>query len=463
MNIKAKNRLNDFGNDKMLPLLLKLIIPSMLAQLVNVLYSIVDRIFISQMQNGELALAGVGLCGPIVTLITSFSFLLGLGGAPLLSMKLGENDKTSGERIIFNCFCALIVVSLLLTGLFFIFKNQMLYAFGASSDSFSYANEYMTVYMTGSIFALLSLGLNNFITAQGFSKTAMMTVIIGALANTALDPLFIFVFNLGAKGAAIATVIAQCLSCLWSVLFLVLSKKATVNLRFQKISFKILKKVMKLGLSPFIIIASDSIIIIVLNAILQKTGGALGDIYVAAATIVVSYMMLITMPLGGLTMACQPVISYNYGARNTKRIKSALLYALIMCLIFTTFMTLISQFLPTYFVKIFTESVEVSQVAIKGMRIYTAGVIVLSVQYIAVDQLVALGSTKIAITLSLLRKSGIIILTVLLPFAINGFAAFFAEPIIDVLSGIISGIIFLKVLPIITKNRENSQKSIEIE
>lgn len=204
-------RVNDLGNDKMFSLVLRLVIPSMLAQLVNVLYSIVDRIFISRMANGELALAGVGVCGPIVTLITSFSFLLGLGGAPLLAMKLGEGDKSTGEKILFNCFFALIVVAVLLAAFFLVFKKTLLYAFGASADTIGYADDYLTVYLLGSIFALLSVGLNNFITAQGFSKTAMGTVVIGAVINVALDPIFIFVFSMGARGAAVATVIAAVL------------------------------------------------------------------------------------------------------------------------------------------------------------------------------------------------------------------------------------------------------------
>lgn len=462
MGLKAVNKLNDFGNDRMFPLILRLVIPSMLAQLVNVLYSIVDRIFISRMPEGELALAGVGLCGPIVTLITSFSFLLGLGGAPLLAMKLGENDKKAGEKILFNCFCSLIVVSLMLTAVFFIFKERLLYLFGASADSFPYADSYISVYLLGSIFALLSLGLNNFITAQGFSKTAMGTVLIGAVANTALDPLFIFTFGLGAKGAAIATVIAQFLSCAWSLGFLIFSRRVKVRLRIQEFSFKIIKKVMVHGFSPFIIIATDSVILIILNAVLQNTGGAEGDIMVAAATVIVSYMQLITMPMGGLTLACQPVVSFNYGARNSKRIKLAVIDALTVCLVFTAVMTVVSQFLPHYFVRIFTDSAAVTEVAVKGMRIYTAGILILSVQYVAVDLLVALGSAGVATFLSLFRKSCITALTIILPLFFGSFVAFYAEPVIDVLSGVLSGTVFSIIFPKIVRKRELSEGAINI-
>lgn len=435
-------RVNDLGNDKMFPLVLRLVIPSMLAQLVNVLYSIVDRIFISRMANGELALAGVGVCGPIVTLITSFSFLLGLGGAPLLAMKLGEGDKSTGEKILFNCFFALIVVAVLLAAFFLVFKKTLLYAFGASADTIGYADDYLTIYLLGSIFALLSVGLNNFITAQGFSKTAMGTVVIGAVINVALDPIFIFVFSMGARGAAVATVIAQFFSCAWAVLFLVFSKKADVRLKLQRISVKIMWRVMRLGFSPFVIIATDSVLFIVLNSVLQKTGGAEGDVYVAAATIVVSYMQMITLPMGGLTMACQPVVSYNFGARKPKRVKSAVIDALIVCLVFTAIMTVVSQFLPQYFVRIFSDDAAVSAVAIRGMRVYSAGIIILSVQYVAVDLLIALGVIGPATFLSLFRKISIITLTAVLPLYLGSFSAFFAEPIVDTLSGILAGFVF---------------------
>lgn len=449
-------KVNDLGNDKMFPLILRLVIPSMLAQLVNVLYSIVDRIYISKMPNGELALAGVGVCGPIVTLITSFSFLLGLGGAPLLAMKLGEGDKKSGEKIVFNCFVSLIIVSLVLSAGFLIFKKNLLFAFGASADSIGYADEYITVYLLGSVFALLSVGLNNFITAQGFSKTAMGTVVIGALANVALDPLFIFTFSMGARGAAVATVISQFLSCAWAVLFLCLSKRADVRLKIQKLSFSTVKRVMKLGFSPFIIIATDSVLFIVLNSVLQSSAGAEGDIYIAAATIVVSYMQMITLPMGGLTMACQPVVSFNYGARRSKRVKSAVLDAFLLCAAFTVVMTVVSQFLPQFFVKIFTDSAPVTEVAVKGMRVYSAGIIILSVQYVAVDLLIALGAIGSATFLSMFRKVTIIGLTALLPVFFGSFSAFFAEPIIDALSGILAGTVFSCVFFKTLKKREQS-------
>lgn len=455
-------RTNDLGKDKMLPLILRLAIPSMLAQLVNVLYSIVDRIFISKMSDGDLALAGVGVCGPIVTLITSFSYLMGLGGAPLLAMKMGEGDRKSGERILFNCFVMLVAISALLTVGFMIFKRQLLFAFGASGESITYADEYMTIYAMGSVFALLSVGLNSFITAQGFSATAMLTVVIGAVTNVALDPLFIFVFGMGVRGAAVATVISQFLSALWAVLFLALSKRAEVRLKLQKLSWRLMSRVIRLGFSPFIIIATDSVLTIVLNSVLQKTGGASGDIYVAAATIVVSYMQLILMPMGGLTMACQPVVSFNYGARNSQRVRAAVRDAIILMFCFTVTMAAVSQFLPQYFVRIFTENPEVTEVAVKGMRVYTAGIIVLSMQYVAVDMLVALGKIGAATFLSLFRKILTITLTAVLPLFLGSFAAFYGEPIMDAASGITATILFFIVLKRALHARENSAEEIAV-
>lgn len=446
----------------MLPLILRLAIPSMLAQLVNVLYSIVDRIFISKMSDGDLALAGVGVCGPIVTLITSFSYLMGLGGAPLLAMKMGEGDRKSGERILFNCFVMLVAISALLTVGFMIFKRQLLFAFGASGESITYADEYMTIYALGSVFALLSVGLNSFITAQGFSATAMLTVVIGAVTNVALDPLFIFVFGMGVRGAAVATVISQFLSALWAVLFLALSKRAEVRLKLQKLSWRLMSRVIRLGFSPFIIIATDSVLTIVLNSVLQKTGGASGDIYVAAATIVVSYMQLILMPMGGLTMACQPVVSFNYGARNSQRVRAAVRDAIILMFCFTVTMAAASQFLPQYFVRIFTENPEVTEVAVKGMRVYTAGIIVLSMQYVAVDMLVALGKIGAATFLSLFRKILTIMLTAVLPLFLGSFAAFYGEPIMDATSGITATILFFIVLKRALHARENSAEEIAV-
>lgn len=448
---------NDFGKDRMFPLVLRLVIPSMLAQLVNVLYGIVDRIFVSRLPYGDLALAGVGVCAPVVSLLTSVAFLLGLGGAPLMAMKMGEKSDGKAEKILFNCFFALAVTGAALSAVMFFIKDDMLMAFGASRDSFAYADRYMTVYLIGGVFAIVSLGLNSFITAQGCPKTAMGTVLIGAVGNIVLDPLFIFTFDMGVTGAAVATVIAQFLSCLWAVLFLVFSRRISVRLRPRALSARLIGRVMKLGLSPFVITATDSVIFIMLNSVLQRLGGAgTGDIYVTAATVTVSYIQLITMPMSGLTMACQPIVSYNYGARNTARVRKAVASALIVCLVFTSVMTLVSQFLPSAFVRIFTSDPVIMPIAVWGMRVNTAGIIVLSMQYVFVDLLIAMSAAGRALALSLFRKLFMIALIVLLPLGLGWRGAFYAEPIADVASGILATAVYLLTVPALLRRRETA-------
>lgn len=441
----------------MFPLVLRLAIPSMLAQLVNVLYGIVDRIFVSRLPYGDLALAGVGVCAPVVSLLTSVAFLLGLGGAPLMAMKMGEKSDGKAEKILFNCFFALAVTGAALSAVMFFVKDDMLMAFGASRDSFAYADRYMSVYLIGGVFAIVSLGLNSFITAQGCPKTAMGTVLIGAVGNIVLDPLFIFTFGMGVTGAAVATVIAQVMSCLWAVLFLVFSRRISVRLRPRALSARLIGRVMKLGLSPFVITATDSVVFIMLNSVLQRLGGAgTGDIYVTAATVTVSYIQLITMPMAGLTSACQPLVSYNYGARNTARVKNAVKSALIVCLVFTSVMTLVSQFLPSAFVRIFTSDPVIMPIAVWGMRVNTAGIIVLSMQYVFVDLLVAMSAAGRALGLSLFRKLFMIELIVLLPLGLGWRGAFYAEPIADVASGILATAVYLLSAPALLRRRETA-------
>lgn len=454
---------NDLGHDSIFKLLLKLTIPSMLAQIVNVLYGIVDRIFISNIIGiGDLALAGVGVTAPIITLITSFSFLVGLGGAPLVAIKLGEGKKDEAQRVMTCSFIMLTVVSVLLTIVFLLLKNNLLMWFGASQETFLYANEYLTVYLFGSVFAMLSLGLNVFISCQGFSKIAMLSVLVGAVINVILDPLFIFTLNMGVKGAALATVIAQFVSCAWVIIFLC-GKRTIVKISFKGFSKKISKKIMGLGLSPFLIMSTESVIIIALNTVLQKTGGADADNLIAAATIMLSFMQLIINPLGGLTLGAQPIMSYNYGACKTDRILKAFKGLLIICLIFTSIMFTLAMAIPQYFVKIFTSDPNIANLAVWGIRVHTSGIIILSMQYATVDTFTALSSPKHAVSLSLSRKLGyILILTILLPLIFGAKYAFMAEPIADVIGGIVSTIVYLCCMKKLLKKREDSMKIIQI-
>ncbi len=437
---------NDLGKDKISSLVYKLAIPTMIAQLVNVLYSIIDRMYIGNIPEiGDIALAGVGVCGPIVTLLSSFGTLVGLGGSILMAMKMGEQKKKEAEQILSNSFLMLLIVSGALTFIFLLSKDFLLYQFGASDITFPYANTYMTIYTIGTFFALLSIGLNYFITCQGYSMVSMTTVLIGAISNIILDSVFVFVLHMGVAGAAIATVIAQLFSCLFALTFL-FRKQVPIRITFGGYSMAIVKKIISIGLSPFIILATDSIIIIIMNAVLQYYGGkSEGDLLISAATIVQSYMLLITGPMIGITGGTQAIISYNYGAARADRIKQAERLILTLCIVFTSIMFLVSRSIPQYFVKIFTTDTSLSQTSVWGIKVFTLGIIPLSFQYALVDGLTALGRTKTALALSLFRKSSFVVYTLLLPALFTAKSVFYAEPLCDTVSAIITTTVFLKV------------------
>lgn len=446
-------REDSLGKESIVKLLIKLTIPSMLAQFVNVFYSIADRIFIGNIEGiGDLALAGVGICTPVITLLTSFSYLAGMGGAPLAAIRLGACDKDGAKKVLSNSFIMLLITAVVLTIVFLCAKKPILMLFGATENTYVYANEYLTTYLIGSVFAMLTLGLNTFITAQGFSKTAMASVLIGAILNIALDPLFIFVFKLGVKGAAIATVISQMVSFIWVILFL-MGRKTFIRLSFKGFNFKYVKKILTLGISPFLIMATESIIIIALNSVLSRTGGADADKLIAAATVIISFLQLIIFPLGGLTMGAQPIMSFNLGAGNVDRIRKGLKGLIVLCFIFNAVMFTLAMTVPQYFAAIFTDDPQIIALAVWGIRVHTAGVLILSLQYAIVDTFTALNCPAYAITLSLGRKLGIILpLTIILPLCTdNAMNAFIAEPIADSIGGICSVILFLffnkKVLP----------------
>lgn len=445
---------NDLGNDDIRLLVLRIAIPSMLAQFVNVLYSIVDRMFVGNIPEvGELALAGAGICGPIVTLLSSFATWIGIGGAPLLSIKLGENNEKEAKQILANCFIMLSVLAVILTGFFLITKDRLLLIFGASEATFPYANAYLTVYVIGTIFAILSLGLNQFIIAQGYAKKGMFSVILGAVCNIILDPIFIFGFGMGVKGAAIATVIAQLASFLYVITFLC-GKKVPIPITFQGYSFKVMKRVLIMGASPFLIIATDSLLIIAMNAILQKYGGMTqGDMLITCATIVQSFMLLITMPMGGITGGTQSILGYNYGAKKTDRIKKGQVYILALCVTFTVIMLFIAHLFSPYFVKIFTNNTEYIKLSVWAIKISTLGIVPLAFQYAFVDGFTAMGLPRYAMPLSLSRKMAYFLLMLILPAFFSAKSVFYAEPIVDIICGIISTIIYLFLINKILEKR----------
>ena len=446
---------NDFGKDSIPVLVLKTSIPFMFAQFVNVLYSIVDRIYVGNIPViGADALAGVGVCAPIVTLLSSFGTLFGIGGSVLFSVRLGAGDEKGARKILANSFTMMMIVSVTLTILFLLTKSYLLNWFGASEVTFSYADTYMTIYTAGTFFALLSMGMNYFITAQGFPLLGMMTTLIGAVVNIVLDPVFIFLMDMGVAGAAVATVIAQMSSCTF-VLLTLRRKKMQVPLGVVKPELTVGKQIVKIGFSPFLIFATDSIIIIALNAVLQHYGGKeYGDTLVTAATIVQSYMLLITSPMLGITGGSQPLISFNYGANKPDRIRKTFFWVLMLCVCFTSVMFLISRVAPQYFVRIFTDNPEYENLAIWGIKAFTLMIVPLSFQYVIVDGLTALGMTKISLGMSLFRKSLYFAATCILPLWFAAKNAFYAEPVADGTSACLSCIIFFFIYRNIYGERE---------
>lgn len=439
----------DLGKDKVPLLVLKLAVPSMIAQFVNVLYSTVDRMFIGNIREiGDVALAGVGVCGPIVTLLTSFGTLIGLGGSILMAMRMGAGRKKQAENILAHSFLLLVIFSALLTLIFLLVKDYLLNWFGASPATFPYADSYMTIYTIGTFFALMAVGLNYFITCQGFPGVGMMTVIIGALTNIVLDPVFIFGFHMGVAGAAIATVIAQFVSCAFAFRFLT-GKKIPIKITLLKRKYfspVIVSRILTLGISPFLILATDSVILIVLNTVLQTYGGPKeGDLLITCATIVQSYMMLITGPMLGISSGTQAILSYNYGAKNIARVKSAEKYILLLCLCFTTIMFLVSRTIPEYFISIFTRDPAQIDLCVWGIQVFTMMIIPLSFQYVFVDGFTALGRSKTALFLSVFRKGDYMLFTMVLPIFFGARSAFYAQPLADGIGAVMSSIAFLLI------------------
>ena len=441
-------RTNDLGRDPVFPLVLRLAIPTMLAQLVSVLYSIVDRIYIGNIPEiGATALAGVGVCGPIVTLLGSFANLVGLGGSPLMAMRMGEGRLRRAQRIMNNCFLLLILLTVGLTVLFLLSKDQLLRWFGASEATFPYADTYLTIYTAGTFFALLATGMNNFLICQGFSGLGMATVMLGAVLNIVLDPVFIFALDLGVAGAAIATVLSQIASCAF-VLGMLLSKKVPVRLGWGGFAWPVMRRVLLFGLSPFLIIATDSVLLIVLNTVLQRYGGPeLGDTLVTCATIVQSYLLLITMPMGGMTLGTQPVVSFNYGAGQPERIKTALKVIVGLCLAFSAVMMVVTHTLSPLFVRLFTPDEEILARSVGYIKRFTCMILPLAIQYPLVDETTALGRVRQALFCSLFRKGVFLAAVLLLPFCFGAEATFFCEPIADAAAAAMTSFLFLRALP----------------
>lgn len=429
---------NPLDTDKVGGLVLRLAVPSMLAQFVSVLYSIIDRMYIGNIKgSGELALAGVGVCGPIVTMISAFAFLIGIGGAPLMSISLGRKDEKEAERILANCFLMLSIISVVVTIASLFAKNKLLMEFGASEVTFPYANDYMTIYLMGTIFALLSVGMNQFIICQGFAKTGMLSVLLGAALNIILDPVFIFGFQMGVKGAALATVFSQLASCACVLIFL-FSRCSPISITFGNYSLKIMGRVLMVGFTPFLIIAADNVLIIALNTVIQNYGGRDGDMLLTCTTIVQSFMLMITMPLGGITGGTQTILGFNYGAQRPERIMKAVKYIMSLCLAFNAIMFLAAQTVPELFVRIFTQNSRYIELTVRIIRRYTIGVIPLAVQYTLVDGLTGMGLTRYSISYSVFRKAVFLTAVFVLARFWDIQMVFFAEPVSDILGTLVT-------------------------
>ncbi len=438
---------NNLDTDQVRSLVWRLAFPSMLAQFVSVFYSIVDRMYIGNIPEiGDLALAGVGICGPIVTMISSVASWVGIGGAPLLSIRLGQKDEKKASAILANCFLLLCVMSAAITVLSLLVKNQLLTWFGASGSIFPYADEYITVYLSGTVFALLATGMNQFIICQGFAKVGMKSVLLGAVLNIILDPVFIFVLGMDVAGAAVATVISQAASCLYVLKFL-FGRRPMIRITFGGYRWDIMAQVLILGLTPFLIIAFDNILIISLNATIQKYGGPeRGDMLLTCNTILQSFMLIVTMPLSGITGGTQTILGYNYGAKRPDRIIRAQKHILLLSLAFTSIMFLAAQTLPQYFTMIFTREPEYISMTSRAIRIYSLMIIPLALQYTVVDGFTGMGIAKVAISLSTFRKIIYFGGVFLIPVWFDITYVFFTEPISDLIAAVVSGSTYLLLL-----------------
>ena len=444
---KKQDISNQLATAPIWSLIIKLSIPAILAQVVNLLYNVVDRVYIGHMEDiGTKALTGVGLCVPIITLISAFTMLVAQGGAPRAAIQMGKGDIKKAERILGNCFVLLLAFSVVLTVLFSVFGERLLMLFGASEETIVYALPYMQIYVAGSVFVMLSLGLNMFITTQGFTKISMATVLIGAICNIVLDPIFIFGFKMGVRGAAFATIISQAVSAIWVLSFL-LGKKTKLKIRKENLmpSAKILAPVFALGISPFIMNATEAVINISFNSSLQKYGG---DIAVGAMTICTTVFQMAWVPAQGIGQGAQPIISYNYGAGNADRVKQAFKAFLTICFTYVFVFGALIELFPQFFINIFNDNPDLVDTATWAIRLYGCAMVFFGIQMAVQQTFIALGKAKASLFIACLRKVILLVpLIYILPnfFENKVFAVFLAEPVSDAISIITASITFAMV------------------
>ena len=428
---------NDFSKGSIISHMLELAIPMTLAQLINVLYNIVDRIFIGRIpQNATISLTGLGICFPLITVVIAFANLIGMGGAPLFSIERGKKNNTEAEFILGNSFFLLLFTGIVLTVIGYITKRPMLYLLGASDETYPYANDYISIYLAGSIFVTLSLGLNSFINAQGFAKVGMITVSIGAVINIILDPIFIFKLNMGVKGAALATVISQFCSAAWTFLFLISDKSLfKIKKSRMKPEKNRVKKIIVLGFSGFTMSITNSIVQMAYNVNLKNYGG---DIYIAAMTVINSIREVIQMIVNGISSSSQPILGFNYGARQFDRVKQCIRFMSISLTAYTLIMWILLSAFPTFFIKIFNNDPDVLAVAVPSMHIYFFGFFMMALQFSGQSTFTALGKSKNAIFFSIFRKIVIVIPLIYILPKINNLGVtgvLLSEPISNFIGG----------------------------
>lgn len=455
------NKSIDLGKGNIGKLLFTLAIPTIIGQLVNLLYNIVDRIFIGKMASGDLAMAGVGVAMPIILLVSAFTMLFAAGGAPLTAIEMGKQDNEKAEEIMSNCFSMLISGGIILTIVSLLFKEPILWAFGASNATIGYGLDYLSIYLVGTIFVQISLGMNLFINTQGFTKIGMLTVIIGAAINIVLDPILIFGFNMGVKGAALATIIAQGVSAIFVLRFL-FGKKSILKIRkrYLKINKKLALSIVSLGVAPFIMQATESLVLVSLNNQLLKYGG---DLAVGAMTVMSSVMQVIMMPLTGLTQGAQPIMSYNFGAKAMTRVKKTFKLLFVICLSYSALMVLLIMIFPEVFVSIFNNKPELVEITSWAMRIYFGGMCLFGAQIACQQTFLALGQAKTSLIIAMLRKIVLLVpLIFILPMFIEDglTAVLLAEPVADIIAIISTVIIFIVFYKKTFNNKEEEHNEV---
>ena len=449
------------GTEPIGKLLMKLALPTVAAQLINMLYNIVDRIYIGHIPgDGALALTGVGVCMPIIMIVSAFAALVGNGGAPRATIYMGKKDNDTAEKILGNCFTAQIIISAFLTMVLLIWNRDLLLAFGASENTINYAVAYMNIYAFGTVFVQITLGMNLFITAQGFAKIGMLSVLLGAVTNIILDPVFIFGFHMGVRGAALATILSQALSCIWVLCFL-FGKKTILKLkkRYMTVKKEILFPCLALGSSVFIMQSSESVISVCFNSSLLKYGG---DLAVGAMTILTSVMQFAMLPLQGLGQGAQPIISYNYGAGNKERVKGAFWLLLKCSMFYSVLFWAVVMLFPQMFVGMFTSDAVLAAFTRDALKIYMAVVGLFGIQMACQITFGALGNAKASILVAVMRKFVLLIPLIYIMPAIftadKARAVYMAEPVADTLAITFTGFLFFfqfrKVLRQMNKNTD---------